>query len=157
MQTITPFLWFNNNAEEAINLYTSLFKDSKIYSITHYPNDSGEMSGKVLTAVFDINGQRLMALDGGPTFMLSEAFSLFVECDTQEEVDFLWEKLLEGGTPQQCGWLKDRFGLSWQIIPKALGKLMNDPDPQKSQRVIQAMLSMVKIDIKVLEDAYNGT
>jgi predicted 3-demethylubiquinone-9 3-methyltransferase (glyoxalase superfamily) len=150
-QKITPFLWFvDGKAEEALNFYTSLFKKSKIASITRYGDEMPHMKGKVLTAVFELNGQRFMAIDGDAPFKFTEALSLFVNCDTQDEVDFLWEKLSEGGQKGQCGWLKDKFGLSWQIIPAALGKLMSDKDPEKSQRVMQALMKMTKIDIKVL-------
>ena len=159
-QKITPFLWFDNKAEEAINFYVSLFKDSKIESITRYPNSTDEhmkgMSGKVLTAVFSLNGQKFMALDGGPMFKFTEAVSMFVECEDQAEVDMLWEKLAQGGEVQQCGWLKDKYGLSWQIIPKQLGVLMNDPDREKAGRVMQAMLQMKKIDIQKLNESYEA-
>jgi predicted 3-demethylubiquinone-9 3-methyltransferase (glyoxalase superfamily) len=160
MQKITPFLWFDNQAEEAMNFYTSIFKDSKIISIKRYPDGPLEepmkgMEGKVLTGVFELQGQRFMALDGGPTFKFTEAVSFYIECENQEEVDYFWEKLSEGGdqNAQQCGWLKDKFGLSWQVIPKALSKLMHDPDKEKSNRVLQAMLQMKKIDIAGLEKA----
>lgn len=163
MQKITPFLWFNTQAEEAITFYTSIFKDSKILHIKRYPEGPLEgpmkgMEGKVLTGVFELFGQRFMALDGGPFFQPTGAVSFYVECETQAEVDEYWEKLTEGGDPsaQQCGWLKDRFGFSWQIIPTALPKLLNDPDPVKSARVMQAMMQMKKIDISVLQKAYDG-
>ncbi len=156
MQKITPFLWFNGQAEEAVNLYTSLFKDAKIISITRYPEQFAEMKGKVLTAVFQIEGQQFMAIDGGPQFKFTEAISLFVDCKNQEEVDHLWENLIaDGGAPSQCGWLKDKFGLSWQIIPRVLGDMMQDKNPQKAQRVMQAMMKMSKIEIKKLEEAYH--
>lgn len=158
---ITPFLWFNNNAEEAIHFYTSLFKDSKIESITRYPDNPVDehmkgMEGKVLNAIFYLQGQEFMALDGGPMYKFSEAISMYVDCEDQEEVDRLWEKLAEGGEIQQCGWLKDKYGLSWQIIPKQLGEMMSDNDSTKSGRVMQAMLQMKKIDIAKLKEAYEG-
>lgn len=168
MQKITPFLWFDNKAEEAMNAYVSIFKnspgkkrrDSKVVSIKRYPDGPLDgpmkgMEGKVLTGVFELNGQRFMALDGGPHFKFTEAVSLFVECESQEEVDYFWGKLTaNGGEESMCGWLKDKFGLSWQIIPTALPKLLNDPDHQKSKRVMEAMLHMKKIDIRGLKQAY---
>jgi predicted 3-demethylubiquinone-9 3-methyltransferase (glyoxalase superfamily) len=151
---ITPFLWFDGNAEEAMNFYVSIFKNSKIVSINRYAE--GPMKEKVLTGVFELDGQRFMALDGGPDFKFTEAISFFVNCESQEEVDDYWEKLSEGGDEraQQCGWLKDKYGMSWQIIPTALPELLNDPDPEKSQRVMEAMLQMKKIDIQGLKQAY---
>ena len=151
MQKITPFLWFNNNAEEALNLYVSIFKNSRIVSLKRHGKD-----GPVFTATFELEGQRFMALNGGPKYTFTEGISLFVNCETQEEVDDLWERLCAGGTESKCGWLKDKYGLSWQIIPSALGELMNNPDPEKSQRVIQAMLRMSKIDIAALQRASEG-
>jgi len=148
-QKITPFLWFDNNAEEAMNFYTSIFKDSRIKSVNR-------ISDSILTATFELNGQEFMVLNGGPRFKLTEAISLFVNCENQEEVDDYWNKLVEGGEPQQCGWLKDKFGLSWQIIPQALGELMGDKDPAKSKRVMDAMLQMKKIDVAKLQAAYAG-
>lgn len=155
MQTITPFLWFGNNAEEAMNFYTAIFKDSKVGNISRYPEGSPGTAGAVMTASFELNGQRFMVLNGGPTFKFTEAISLYVSVETQEEVDELWSKLSEGGAEGRCGWLKDKFGLSWQIIPTALGKLMGDSDREKSQRVMQAMLKMHKIDIAALQQAYD--
>ena len=149
MPTITPFLWFDTQAEEAMNYYLSIFRSSKVLSVNR-------ADGKVLTVTFELEGQKLMALNGGPHFKFTEAISLFVNCETQQEVDELWEKLSQGGEKGRCGWLKDRFGLWWQIIPSALGKLMNDPDPRKSQAVFQAMMKMNKIVIKDLERAYAG-
>ena len=149
MQKITPFLWFDNNAEEAIQFYVGIFKDSKILNV----NRMGD-GGAVLTATFQLEGQEFMALNGGPMFKFTEAISLFVSCETQAEVDTLWQKLTAGGEESRCGWLKDKFGLSWQIIPKALGELMGDPDPAKAQRVMQAMLQMNKIDIQTLKAAH---
>lgn len=149
MPTITPFLWFDSQAEEAMNYYLSIFKNSKVLSVHR-------ADGKVLTVSFELEGHKFMALNGGPLFKFTEAISLFVDCETQQEVDELWEKLSQGGEKGRCGWLKDRFGLWWQIIPSALGKLMNDPDPRKSQAVFQAMMKMNKIVIKDLERAYAG-
>lgn len=155
-QKITPFLWFDGQAEEAINFYVSLFKNAKILSITKYPDNVPGMGGKVLTAIFELDGQQFMALDGGPMYKFTEAISLYVDCETQEEVDALWNKLSADKNAEQCGWLKDKYGLSWQIIPRALGELMSDKNQTKSQRVMQAMLKMKKIDIAELKKAYNG-
>ncbi len=152
-QKITPFLWFDNNAEEAMNFYTSIFKNSKIGSVSRYGEGPGQ-AGTVMTATFTLNGQDFMALNGGPQFKFTEAISFFVNCETQEEVDDLWEKLSEGGEKGQCGWLKDKFGVSWQIVPTALGELLGDKDPEKSKRVMEAMLQMHKIDIGKLKQAY---
>jgi predicted 3-demethylubiquinone-9 3-methyltransferase (glyoxalase superfamily) len=149
MQKITPFLWFDNQAEEAMNFYVSVFNNSKILSVTPGPN------GTVMTATFELNGQEFFALNGGPLFKFTEAISFFVDCKTQEEVDELWEKLSEGGEKGQCGWLKDKYGLSWQIVPTVLGELLGDKDPEKANRVMQAMLKMGKIDVKMLQQAYN--
>lgn len=163
MQKITPFLWFDRNAEEAMEFYTSVFPNSKIISIKRYPDGPLEgpmkgFEGQVLTGVFEILGQRFMALDGGPIFKPTEAISLYVECETQEEVDDYWAKLTAGGDPaaQQCGWLKDKFGFSWQIVPKALSEYLNDLDAAKAGRVMQAMLQMKKIDIAELKEAYES-
>src|SRR3984893_531145 len=154
-QKITPFLWFDGNAEEAMNLYVSLCKKSKIVNVTRYGEGGRGPSGTVMSATFQLDGQEFMALNGGPQFPFTEAVSFFVSCETQQEVDELWDKLCaDGGEPSQCGWLKDKFGLSWQIIPRALVEMMNDKDPDKSARVVQAMLQMHKIDIKTLERAY---
>ncbi len=160
MQKITPFLWFDKNAEEAINFYTSIFKDSRIVSIKRYPDGPLEgpmkgMEGKILTAVFELAGQQYMALDGGPVFQFNEAVSFYVECEDQNEVDYYWDKLSAHPESEQCGWLKDKFGLSWQIIPKAMGEMLSDPDPDKSGRVLQVMLQMKKIDIDGLKQAYD--
>jgi predicted 3-demethylubiquinone-9 3-methyltransferase (glyoxalase superfamily) len=154
MQTITPFLWFDDQAEEAMNFYCSIFKDSKAGSISRYGDAGPGSQGKVMSVTFQLNGQEFMALNGGPNFPFTEAVSFFVSCETQAEVDYLWDKLTEGGEPSRCGWLKDKFGLSWQIIPTALGQLLGDKDPQKAQRVMQAMLQMDKIDIEGLKMAY---
>jgi predicted 3-demethylubiquinone-9 3-methyltransferase (glyoxalase superfamily) len=153
-QKITPFLWFNGQAEEAMNLYVGVFKNSRIVSITRYGDEVPGMKGKVLTGVFELEGQRFMALDGGPQFHFTEAVSLYVDCRTQEEVDELWARLSAGGEEGRCGWLKDRYGLSWQIIPTALGEMMQDKDPEKARRVMEAMLRMNKIDIAELRRAY---
>jgi predicted 3-demethylubiquinone-9 3-methyltransferase (glyoxalase superfamily) len=154
MQKITPFLWFDNQAEEAMNFYVSVFNNSKILSVSRYGEAGPGPAGEVMTATFQLEGQEFMVLNGGPDHNFTDAISFFVDCKTQEEVDKLWEDLSEGGEPGPCGWLKDKFGLSWQIIPRLLGELMNDPDPVKSQRVMQAMLQMSKIDIAGLKAAY---
>jgi predicted 3-demethylubiquinone-9 3-methyltransferase (glyoxalase superfamily) len=151
MQKVTPFLWFDGTAEEAMNFYVSVFKNARIIELRRRGDDGAVMSG-----TFEIDGQRFHAFNGGPMFKFSEAVSLFVNCETQDEVDELWDKLSAGGTPQRCGWLKDRFGLSWQIIPSVLGKRLQDTDPAKAQRVVQAMMGMVKIDIAGIERAYAG-
>jgi predicted 3-demethylubiquinone-9 3-methyltransferase (glyoxalase superfamily) len=160
MQTITPGLWFDRNAEEAATFYTSIFKNSKIGSISRYGEAGFEIhqmpAGTVLTIEFELNGQKFTALNGGPVFKFNEAVSFQVHCETQEEVDYYWEKLGAGGDPnaQQCGWLKDKFGLSWQIVPTVLVKLLRDKDAAKAARVMNAMLQMKKIDIKRLQQAY---
>jgi len=154
MQKITPFLWFDGNAEEAMNFYTSIFKNSKIGRISRYGETGPGPKGTVMSATFQLDGQEFMALNGGPQFKFTEAISFFVNCETQEEVDALWEKLSEGGQKSRCGWLKDKYGLSWQIIPSALGKMLGDKDPEKSRRVMKAMLQMDKIDVEGLEQAY---
>ncbi len=156
MQKITTFLWFNDQAEEAINFYVSLFKNSKILSLSRNGDGGPGPKGSVFVGTFQLEGQEFMALNGGPMFKFTEAVSLYVDCKTQEEVDTLWEKLSEGGEKSRCGWLKDRFGLSWQIIPSALRELMGAKDPVKAQRVMAAMLQMGKIEIKKLEQAYEG-
>ncbi|MGA9968072.1 MAG: VOC family protein [Terriglobales bacterium] len=157
MHKITPFLWFDDKAEEAMNFYVSIFKNSKVGSVTRYGDAGPGPKGTVMSARFQLDGQDFFALNGGPLFKFTEAVSFFVNCETQEEVDELWEKLTAGGgTPQRCGWLKDKYGLSWQIIPKALGEMLGDKDPQKSQRVMQAMLQMNKIDIQRLKEAYGA-
>ena len=154
MQKITPFLWFDNNLEEAMSFYTSVFKNAKVVNVSRYGDAGPGPKGSVMTATFELEGQRFMGLNGGPHFKFTEAVSFFVSCDTQQEVDELWAKLTEGGEESQCGWLKDRFGLSWQIVPRALGEMLGDKDPKKSQRVMQAMLKMKKIDIAGLKRAY---
>src|SRR5438067_9087605 len=153
MPSITPFLWFDDRAEEAMNFYTSIFKDSKVGSITRYGDAGPGPKGTVMSATFQLNGQDFMALNGGPHYTFTPAISFFVSCETQEEVDELWEKLSEGGTTLQCGWLTDKFGLTWQIIPSVLGEMLGDKDAAKAQRVMQAMLQMVKIDINALKQA----
>jgi predicted 3-demethylubiquinone-9 3-methyltransferase (glyoxalase superfamily) len=155
MQKITPFLWFDGNAEEAMNFYTSIFKSSKIGHVRRYGDGPGP-KGSVMTGTFSIEGQEFMALNGGPMFKFTPAISFFVNCGTQQEVDELWEKLSAGGELMQCGWLKDKFGVTWQIIPKALGEMPGDKDPQKSQRVMKAMMKMIKIDVEGLKRAYEG-
>lgn len=157
MQKITTFLWFDDKAEEAMNFYVSLFKNSKVVGVSRYGDAGPGPRGSVMTATFQLEGQEFIALNGGPHFKFTEAISLYVDCRTQEEVDYLWEKLTEGGQESMCGWLKDRYGLSWQIIPSALRELMGDKDPAKSKRVMTAMLQMRKIDIKKLRDAHAGT
>jgi len=149
MKKITPFLCFDDQAEEAMNFYIAIFKNSKILSVTPGPN------GKAFTVSFELDGQEFTALNAGPQFKFTEAVSFFVNCETQAEVDFYWEKLTAGGEEVQCGWLKDKYGLSWQIVPTALGELLGDPDPVKSQRVMQAMLQMKKIEIAGLRQAYD--
>ncbi len=156
MQKITPFLWFDGNAEEAVNLYTSIFKNSKIEAITRYGAGGPGPEGTVMTATFLLDGQKFMALNGGPHYTFSPAISFVINCQTQEEVDWFWGKLTEGGEAMQCGWLKDRFGISWQVVPTVLGELMTDKDAQKAQRVLEAMLQMIKIDIATLKRAYEG-
>ncbi len=156
MPKITPFLWFNNNAEEAMNFYISVFKNSKIGKVSRYPEGSPAPAGSVMTATFQIEGQEFIVLNGGPVFKFTEAISFVVNCETQEEVDEYWEKLTaDGGVESQCGWLKDKFGLSWQITPTVLPKLLGDKDREKAGRAMQAMLKMKKIDIGVLQQAYD--
>ncbi len=154
MHKITPFLWFDDQAEEAMNFYVSVFKNSKTGAVSRYGEGGPGPKGAVMTASFQLDGQDFMALNGGPLFKFTEAISFFVNCETQEEVDELWEKLSAGGEPGRCGWLKDKYGLSWQIIPKALSEMLGDKDAEKSKRVIQAMLQMNKIDIAGLKRAY---
>ncbi|MGZ3496275.1 MAG: VOC family protein [Vulcanimicrobiaceae bacterium] len=154
MQKITPFLWFDNQAEEAANYYTSIFKNSKIENIGRYGEAGPGPQGAVMSATFQLDGQEFIALNGGPLFTFSPAISFFVHCETQPEVDELWEKLSEGGEKQQCGWLKDKYGVSWQIVPSILGELLNDDDDEKSNSVMRAMLQMEKLDIARLKEAY---
>ena len=153
MQKITPFLWFDANAEEAVDFYTSIFKNSKIKDTSRYGDSGPGPKGSVMVMTFELDGQELMALNGGPTFKFTEAISLVVNCKNQEEVDHYWEKLSEGGQTVQCGWLKDKFGLSWQIVPTILGELMQGKDPQKRERVMKAMMQMVKLEVDGLERA----
>ena len=155
MQKITPFLWFDDKAEEAMNFYVSTFKNSKRGRISRYGEAGPGPKGTVMVATFQLEGQDFMALNGGPHFKFTEAISLVVNCETQDELDAFWEKLSEGGSKGQCGWLKDKYGLSWQVVPTALGKLMSDPDPEKSKRVMTAMLKMTKMDIQGLQQAYD--
>ena len=159
MPRITPFLWFDAQAEAAVNFYTSIFGNSKIVNISRYDEAgarvSGRPKGSVMTIAFELEGQPFMALNGGPMFQFTEAISFVVNCETQEEVDELWEKLCAGGTPSQCGWLKDKYGVSWQIIPTVLSSLMQDPDAGLSKKVMEALLQMTKIDIQRLQQAYD--
>jgi predicted 3-demethylubiquinone-9 3-methyltransferase (glyoxalase superfamily) len=156
MQKIVTFLWFDNQAEEAANLYVSVFKNSKIGTVRRYGKAGPGPKGSVMTVAFQLEGQEFYALNAGPHFKFTPAISLFVNCESQGEVDELWEKLSAGGRKDRCGWLQDKYGLSWQIIPTALGKLMSDPDPEKSSRVMNAMLQMDKIDINRLEEAHKA-
>ena len=160
MQKISPCLWFDDKAEEAAKFYTSIFKNSKIKGITHYGDAgaavSGRPKGSVMTVAFELDGQQFTALNGGPIFKFTEAVSLEVSCKTQKEVDYFWEKLSQGGKKSQCGWLKDKYGLSWQIVPEPLRKMFLDKDPKRTERVMQAMLQMSNLDIQVLKDAYQG-
>ena|ERR1700704_3194856 len=151
MQQVTPFLWFDGKAEEAMNLYVSLFKNARIVEL-HRAGDNGP----VMSGTFEIDGAKYHAFNGGPMFTFSPAISMFVNCETQAEVDALWEKLLEGGEAQRCGWLKDRFGLSWQIVPSNLGKRLRDKDPVKAKRVMEAMMQMIKLDMDGIKQAYAG-
>jgi len=155
MQKITPFLWFNDQAEEAMNFYVSIFKNSKKITVSRYGDAGPGPKGSVMVAKFQLDGQDFMALNGGPTFTLSPAVSFVVNCKTQEEVDEYWEKLSAGGATNQCGWLTDKFGLSWQVVPTALGELLADKDRERSNRVMKAMLQMTKIDIAALRHAYD--
>ena len=155
MPKISPFLWFDTQAEEAANFYTSIFKNSKILKVTRYGDAGPGPKGGVMTVVFNLDGQEFTALNGGPHFKFTEAISFIVNCRTQEEVDTYWEKLVEGGKESRCGWLVDKFGLSWQIIPAALGEMLGDPDPAKAKRVMEAMLKMKKIDTVGLKKAYS--
>jgi predicted 3-demethylubiquinone-9 3-methyltransferase (glyoxalase superfamily) len=151
MQKVTPFLWFDGKAEEAMNLYVSLFKNAKIVEL-HRAGDNG----RVMSGTFEIDGVEYHAFNGGPMFTFSPGISMFVNCETQAEVDALWDRLLEGGEAQRCGWLKDRFGLSWQIVPSNLGKRLRDKDPVKAKRVMEAMMQMIKLDMDGIEKAYAG-
>jgi predicted 3-demethylubiquinone-9 3-methyltransferase (glyoxalase superfamily) len=154
-QKITPFLWFNDNAEEAMNFYAGIFEDARITGVSRYGEGGPGKKGTLMTGTFYLHGQEFMVLNGGPQFCFTEAISFFVKCNTQEEIDRLWDKLSAGGSKGRCGWLKDKFGLSWQIVPPVLGELLGDKDPEKSKRVMQAMLKMDKIDIATLKRAYD--
>ena len=162
LQRITPFLWFDNQTEEAVSFYTSVFKNSRIVSVARYGDAGAEVSGRprgtVMTIAFQLDGQEFVALNGGPHFKFTEAISLVVNCESQDEVDYFWERLSDGGDEkaQQCGWLKDRYGVSWQVVPVALRTFVGGPDPEKSQRAMKAMLQMKKIDIERLREAYEG-
>ena len=161
MSKITPFLWYDNNAEEAANFYLTVFENSKINKTTRYDDESskaaGRPAGSVMTIEFELDGQKFVAINGGPHFKFTEAVSFVIECENQEKVDYFWEKLSAGGGQEsQCGWLKDKFGLSWQVVPTVLTKLLKDKDPQKSKRVMEAMLQMKKIDIQTLKQAHEG-
>ncbi|MEV1169387.1 VOC family protein [Nonomuraea sp. NPDC049784] len=156
MQKITTYLWFDNQAEEAAAFYTSLFKDSRVLDVQRYGEGGPGPAGTAMVVTFELAGQRFIALNGGPEFKFTEAISLYVDCDSQEEVDELWAKLTEGGEESQCGWLKDKYGLSWQIIPRQLQELLTDPDPARAQRAMKAMLGMQKIEVQGLVDAANG-
>lgn len=156
MQTISPFLWFDSQAEEAARFYVSVFPNSELRSVSRYPDDMPGVGGTVIAASFALDGLEFQALNGGPQFPFTEAVSFFVRADTQPVIDDLWAKLTEGGEPGRCGWLKDRFGLSWQVVPPILGELLGDPDQERSGRVMKAMLAMTKIDIAGLRSAYAG-
>jgi predicted 3-demethylubiquinone-9 3-methyltransferase (glyoxalase superfamily) len=156
VQGITPFLWFDNQAEEATSFYAEVFPNSRILGVTRYGEAGPGQAGTVMTVDFELDGRPFVALNGGPEFHFTEAVSFLVHCETQEEVDELWEKLSEGGEKGPCGWLKDRYGLSWQVVPTVLEELIRDPDPEKSRRVIEAMLQMGKIEIEPLRRAYEG-
>ena len=159
MQKITPFLWFDKNAEEAVKFYASIFKNSEVGSLTRYDEASakasGQQAGSVMTAAFQLEGQDFVAINGGPHFKFTEAISFVINCETQKEVDYYWDRLSEGGDPkaQQCGWLKDKFGVSWQVVPTILSKLLQDKDTAKAKRVVDALLKMKKLDIRALEHA----
>lgn len=156
MQRITPFLWFDTQAEEAANFYVSIFKNSKIVKVARYGEAGPGPAGSAMTVVFQLDGLEFIGLNGGPHFKFTEAVSFSVDCETQEEVDWYWNKLTEGGGEEsQCGWLKDKFGLSWQVNPKILGQMLSDPDPQKAKQAMEAMLKMKKIDIAALQKAYD--
>ena len=156
MPTISPFLWFDHHAEQAANFYVSIFKNSRVMTVTRYGEAGPGPQGSVMTVAFELDGQPFVALNGGPQFRFSEAISFSVDCETQQEVDEYWRKLSAGGEEGPCGWLKDQFGLSWQVNPSILGKMLNDPDPLKARRAMEAMLQMKKIDIAGLQRAYDG-
>jgi predicted 3-demethylubiquinone-9 3-methyltransferase (glyoxalase superfamily) len=156
MQKITPFLWFDGRAEEAANFYVSIFKNSKLGTVNRYGDHGPGPTGAVMIATFQLDGQEFIALNGGPQFQFTPAISFVVNCETQEEVDHFWEKLSEGGKTLQCGWLQDKFGVSWQIVPATLGKLMSDPDREKTGRVMKALMQMTKIEIQKLQEAFES-
>ncbi len=156
MQKITPFLWFDSQAEEAMNFYISIFKDSKVINVTRYGEAGPGPNGSVMSATFELNGQEFYALNGGPVFSFTPAVSFFIHCKTQKEVDHFWDKLSEGGRTDRCGWLQDKYGLSWQVVPNILGELLQGKDAAKSKRVMEAMLKMAKLDIAILEEAARG-
>jgi predicted 3-demethylubiquinone-9 3-methyltransferase (glyoxalase superfamily) len=156
MPRVTPFLWFNDKAEEAVNLYVSIFPNAKVGRVARYSDAGPGPKGSVMTMAFELDGQEFLALNGGPMFQFSPAISFVVNCETQAEVDHYWEKLSAGGKTQQCGWLQDRFGVSWQIVPTILGRLMADKDPVRTSRVATAMLKMIKLDGDALTRAYDG-
>ncbi len=156
MPKITPFLWFDNNAEEAVNFYVSVFKDSKIGKVARYGEGGPGPAGSVMTESFQLEGQEFVALNGGPTFKFTEAVSFVVNCDGQAEVDYFWEKLSAGGSKSRCGWLKDKFGLSWQVVPTVLPSFFSSGDPAKTKRVMNALMQMDKLDIAKLQQAYDG-
>lgn len=156
MQKITPFLWYNDQAEEAAELYTSLFKNSSIGKISRYPPGIPGQEGKVMTVEFKLDGQDFIAMNGGPHYSFTPAVSMFIKCENQAEVDRLWDALTDGGTEDRCGWLKDKFGLSWQVVPDGLQELLQDKDPGRAQRAVTAMMQMQKLDIGVLEEAAAG-
>jgi predicted 3-demethylubiquinone-9 3-methyltransferase (glyoxalase superfamily) len=156
MRKITPFLWFDDNAEEAARFYTSIFRNSTIDEVRYYGEAGPRPKGSVMSVTFTVDGQELIALNGGPHFSFTPAISLFVRCETQVEIDELWEKLCEDGEPVRCGWLKDKYSLSWQIVPIVLGNMLQDKDTERSRRVMEAMLKMVKLDIRTLQQAYAG-
>ena len=155
-QQIVTFLWCDGFAEEQMNHYVSIFKNSKVIGITRWGDTGPGPKGSVLTVTYELNGQRFMAVNGGPMFKYSEAVSLLINCDTQDEIDYFWSRLTEGGTESRCGWLKDKFGLSWQVAPRALGKFLNDKDPQKANRAMAAMMQMSKMDLGKLQAAFDG-
>jgi predicted 3-demethylubiquinone-9 3-methyltransferase (glyoxalase superfamily) len=155
-QKITPNLWFDTEAEEAAAFYVSVFKNSRVVNKTHYTENAPREAGMVMTVDFELDGQRFTGINGGPDFKFDEAVSFLIDCEDQEEVDYFWEKLTEGGEAGQCGWLKDRFGLSWQVVPEGMEQLFSDSDPQRAQRAMQAMLQMTKLDAEALRRAADG-
>ena len=157
MQKITTFLWYDNQAEEAAAFYTSVFKNSRVLEVTRYGEGAPIPAGTAMTVRFDLDGQQFIALNGGPHHEFTDAISLYVDCEDQAEVDYLWDRLVDGGEPGQCGWLKDKYGVSWQIIPRQLQQLIGDPDPERSTRAVQAMLTMTKIDVDALVRAHAGS